>query len=405
MRHIIFSWFVLFSGAIAFADGAPTVHQVSKIPDKIQAQLKDQWGTKKISAIEKAAFFFPHLIEHPIEFVLFGKTAHRVIDLGSATIDLIGGIQKPALLEQAGYKSADSILNPGGDFNDVFSDIASVVKSPEFVNARFSKRIQVCTSNLMSGLSGDLTPYHQIMPAEHVALMIDGGVLETRDPLSSDDLHEALDKGGIACVNIPVMAPESDSLAIEKITCIDSEYRQHFSYDFIRNNCGTYTREITKLAGLGFPIVPNAGVGYFNAENNAEKREYMKAAQLRCETHVDMLRHLFEDLELGHDLTPVETKFLADIPNLSISSDAALQIFVSAARGKNEANRLDVVKLHDSVVLNSYLTDGASSTASIKKSASGMLAKMLRGLDNEAKQWLQTSCPQTAKIIQSLTGQ
>ncbi len=377
----------------AWAEPEISSEQWDSVPKEVQAQILEQWGPKNESSSKKALNFLPRLIGHTVEMIAIGKTTQRLANVGAASVHLVKGFQQKSQLDVAAYKSADSILNPGASLSDLLSDLVGVLKSPVYATSKLSKRIQICTNNLQSSLSNNLTPAHQIMPAEHVAFMIDDGIFETQDPRADRELHNSLDKGGIICLPVPLLKNESESIAIERLNCVNSEYRQRFNYDFLSNNCGTYSLEIARLAGLGYPILPNFGVGIVNEKRSEEKIAALKDTAMACDNHLDFIRLTIFALESGRSLTDAQTTYFNTLPTVALTDDTVLQFFISAARGRNSGNRGFVEHLWRQAYLRSYLLDSSTTKARSKNGAYRRLIEMSRGLDQEALAWIQLANP------------
>ena len=176
---------------------------------------------------------------------------------------------------------------------------------------------------------------HLVDPTLHSAGLIDGRD-ETADPISNGhELADSRPKGGITCVPVPLLRNESESLAIERLRCLDRQFRP--PYSFVRYNCVGYTRDLFGMAGLGYPDLPNAGIGggYF-IPRPAEVAERRRTALETCDGYVAWFQGALRALENGEPLTEAQVRRLPDVREAG--DDLKLQFALSAARGGNPEN-------------------------------------------------------------------
>ncbi|MBS1984213.1 MAG: hypothetical protein JST16_08575 [Bdellovibrionales bacterium] len=269
--------------------------------------------------------------------------------------------------------------------------------------SQLSHRIQLCTSNLASGLSRRLTAAHAINPANHIALYIDGGVYETQDPRATNDLSDASIKGGIHCTPVPILNGEPESIAIERLECVDKHFNT--GYSFATYNCGGYTHDILKMAGLGVAAFENFGIGgEFASRNGKDMKESIRRTTEKCNQHIHSLRKAISTLESGKDAT-LELKTLESV----FSSDARLQLIVSAARNKLQSNREWMEKnvTNSSVTSTPYFKDGRSGEMStFKRGMKKHLEDIVGSIDEDGRVWIKQHYPYLdSEILQKISHQ
>ncbi len=356
--------------------------------------IEKRWGKRHEGYLTKVVKFLPRLTLRPIKYLITGKTVYRTINTATGTVYLAKSASSFAQnehyqslenLEIAGYKYSDSILNPLALANDMVSDAVMTIKSPLYAFSKVSNRVHLCTNNLASSLSWSMTFFHPITPAHHVAVLIDGGVHETKDALAGRELWGSMLKGGIMCSPIPLLDNQSDSVAIERLMCADSNYNS--SYDFFGNNCAGYTRDVLSIAAAGYPGMPNLGVGAeIRVTDNDDKIERTKEG---CDARMENIRQVIYNLEKGVSLDQQLSLFV----RRSFSSDVVLQFYVSAARGKNAYNRNLIAGIYG-------FNPSIYGQFKIKAGMLRFVHETFVHMDPEAYEWLQKVKPEIAELYQ-----
>jgi hypothetical protein len=368
--------------------------------DSLAPSTQKLWFDPDESAGKKATLFAPRLLGRPVFELFKGKTVHRVLNTGMGVeyvAKALDGDQEDGLT-CAGYRSADGLLNPGGTLNDLIADTAFLAKSPTYSTSGLSNRIQVCTENLSTAASSTLTKGHPLDPMMHVGVMIDHGVYGTADPAgSSGMLADALSKGGIRCYPAPNLSNETQSVAIERLECANSNYS--FDYRFMTNNCGSYTADILKIAGLGFPDLPNAGVGLLNRTQKRKRDAEMKKTKDFCDMHMQNFKDAIGALEEGKPLSSDNQSVIKS----AYSDDAKIQLAISASRSNNSTARQFVqsVLKDESGTPNSYFVHDSKDPdfMQVRRPMRKHLQEMFSGLTPNQRQWLSESFPWMAGLL------
>ncbi len=371
--------------------------------DGIEKNTQAIWYAPAETSREKTALLAPRIVLRPFEDVLSSKTLARLGNTGKSLVMGIHGAydRSPAELECAGYVSAEGILNPAAAFVDLVSDVATILKSPTYATDRFSDRIQVCTANLLTENTDSLTIYQQFNPMEHIATMIDGGVYETRDPLLGGDLSFSKSKGGILCRATPIKSNETESIAIERLQCVDRHYRDYFDYDWLLANCGTFTYDILEAAGLDFPDFPNIGLGTFFRTEQKNRSQSMALVKASCDVHVSNVRKIISSVANN---TPIEQSVKDELMEGLLSSDLEFQLAISAAKSTNEENKAFVKKLLKHSFADIYFDDllKARDANAIDTKRIKFLKNLFGKLDDTQTTWLKENFPNVLEIYNTI---
>lgn len=308
--------------------------------------LDQVWGERKESDLARVGLYAPRLVGGALKNVFLGRTAKRVVTTGvagvNAAVGSLEGDQEQVAL--SGYQAADSAVNVLGLGHDMVADIGASVKGVTSATSYTSSRIKVCTTNLMSNIRYKLTYEHFFNPAYHVGNLIDGQYDETADGGAyPDQLRRHADKG-IKCDNVPVLSNEPESIAIERLTCTDTHFE--VDYDFVGYNCAGYTRDVLKVAGLGYPTFLNMGIGSELDLKRIEKglRGQKEEVAAICDDHIAKVRKTILLTSEGRTLpTDLMAHFEArTFRGNRVSADLALQLIILASTSKNEALREQV---------------------------------------------------------------
>jgi succinate dehydrogenase flavin-adding protein (antitoxin of CptAB toxin-antitoxin module) len=443
-----------FNGASAFAMGGPAPKlnkdlaldsskpalQDRQEGGQIQKNLDHLWLGKYEPDWLRALMFLPRLAANDVVYLVTGKTAQRFANNFVVGADIFSGHEQNAL-----ERASETDLNPLAIVQDAVSDGVSLLFSPFSSNGRLSPRLTVCTMNLVSILTGDEPNLlSQINPSMHVSFILDR-FYEGHDPGGGGSfVHSAITSGiGASCEAAPIRDNISESLMAEKLYCADHMYggsgyngiygdftvgptTTHVSYNFFLNNCGGYTKDTLDMAGVGFPTFPNVGIGVDVFGD--QRRGFWDRSKVKCDTHVARIQEAIRELESGTPLTSdlVEyfaqgmgiiqpTHFQGD-PGLAVANDTLLQLMISAARGRNAANRAFIASHIDQTSI-SGLSQGdiylrnftdiyyESDLKTIRGEYKDSLVELFEGADKEALAWLQGAFPLAGELAQNLIAQ
>lgn len=375
------------------------------------------WSRHKENPAVTAALYIPRLVWNLTRQVFTGEIAHRLANLAVGVYQTFR-FGREDHWRKAAYRIADSPANPLALLNGAVSDAGASLKWARYSTGKTTSRIQACTANITSVISTHVTVGHFIMPATHVGVLVDGGAYETSDPQSSGALTDVVKQGGgLVCENVPILSGEPESLAIERLECVDQLYTGQSGYEFGGYNCGGYTKDILKWSGLGFPKFPNMGIGvHFGvgpAEGARRARRLKTQVVEHCDRRIRAIQRALRALERGETLDNDAWNYLMTDSRPSggpvwMSSDVRLQFLVLAARGKNAENRIWIsgwiyrFELY-SKLLDAYYDDTPRGWE-IKKSRRPFLKELFRGLDAEALAWLETVSPEASRLQRRLTG-
>ncbi len=381
---------------------------------RTQDFLEKQWGQGQKNTAAQVALNMLNFPLNVIIHILAEQVASRVINFIYATYNLVRGNSKQAI---AFYQ--DSLVNGPGLLADAISDVGTLVKQFFYASAPTSSRIRLCTTNIV--LPDNLTPDLRYMrasylrfinPMVHVGVIIDQGPhrggYETLDPKSYNYLTKASEAGGdVRCQYVPLMSGESESLAIERLECVDREY-WNAEYGFFAYNCGGYTKDILEWSGLGYALYANLGIGSdFSGKDIKNAESHRQRIAGKCDSHIASIRNIIDALEKGQEMNPASSLFLFK-SSVWFSSDVIAQLTVSAARGKNDLNRVIIVatlgysnsisfkNIEEKFAVYSDNSEGMSSGK--ENTAKLLLREMFRGLDQEALGWLAQTAPLLYKL-------
>ncbi|MBG60900.1 MAG: hypothetical protein CMJ16_10615 [Peredibacter sp.] len=242
--------------------------------------IKNLWGETTESSFESVLQYAPRLMGYTFEDIITSRLSQR------AAKTIIGTARLPFDPTKSAYELSDGLSNIPGVIHDAVSDTVGLIKNVNYASYPKTSRIRLCSSNLVSNLTSEVTPMHLVNPMLHLGVVIDEKLYETTDSLAGRyELRDQVEKGGLVCHNIPIKSYEPVNLAIERLMCIDRGFEQ--SYDFLGYNCGGYTRDVLLMAGLGYPQAINWGVGSEFTIPRHEEDYKSNRAQIRkkCDDH------------------------------------------------------------------------------------------------------------------------
>jgi hypothetical protein len=323
--------------------------------------LKERWGTVVSSEESKHSHHF-----NP--FRIMNRTFDSFVHFGLAVGDLVN-FKKKDHIADATFQFAESFLDPFDLTNDMISDLGAAIKSPRYVKHRMSHRIQVCSGNI--GLTFDFEnnrnyPVDALLyDVYHVGVMVDRD--ETFVDTGGGGLDEIKAKGGLDCSSVPIMSNEPEEVAILRLRYIANNYRP--SYDFMTADCGYFTRS------------------KFWKRRKSDLVDLNKARN-DSTTFIEKLRTVFNELEDG---TVPDVTFDPGELAGALTSDAALQMVISATRGKNPDAQAWVTQNMGSQVL----WEGLSQIHTFGQSPAGkrLYTQMMSGLHPEDLQWVAKDKP------------
>lgn len=352
------------------------------------------WGNKHESTRRKALYFFPRLIGRPLYLLFCGKVSQRLIaslELAYKTIS-----HTPTALD-----IGDTLINPFATLNHLVSDLKGILTIPLYASKQMTSRIKMCTHNLTRNLENKAL--HLLSPADHILLSIDGGNYQTlQGGFNKKTPEEALN-----CIPSFKMRNESDSLAIERLRCVDQS-NYDWDYHIINFNCGTYCRGILNLAGLANPSLANFGIGDGLNYTPSALAAIEKTSKEHCDTKIKILQSILFNLERKLPLTEHELSFIAQYEGKSLATvgrfaaDTILQIILSAAKDERTSNRTHLIgRIHH---LEERFDLYLDANRKVAKRYRSMLKKMFADIiDNRsARTWLATYYPGVETLLSRL---
>lgn len=293
--------------------------------------IKNLWGETTESSFESVLQYAPRLMGYTFEDIITSRLSQR------AAKTIIGTARLPFDPTKSAYELSDGLSNIPGVIHDAVSDTVGLIKNVNYASYPKTSRIRLCSSNLVSNLTREVTPMHLVNPMLHLGVVIDEKLYETTDSLAGRyELRDQVEKGGLVCHNIPIKSYEPVNLAIERLMCIDRGFEQ--SYDFLGYNCGGYTRDVLLMAGLGYPQAINWGVGSEFTIPRHEEDYKSNRTQIRkeCDDHVKNIRSMITKLNKG--IRP--SKELRSI--LSTNTEIGMGLFFQLLILKNKVNNFDL---------------------------------------------------------------
>ncbi len=283
--------------------------------------IKKLWGETTESSFESVLQYAPRLMGYTFEDIITSRLSQR------ATKTIIGTARLPFDPTKSAYELSDGLSNIPGVIHDAVSDTVGLIKNVNYASYPKTSRIRLCSSNLVSNLTSEVTPMHLVNPMFHLGAIIDEKLYETTDSTAgSYELRDQVEKGGLVCHNIPIKSYEPVDLAIERLMCIDRGFEQ--SYDFLGYNCGGYTKDVLLMAGLGFPQAINWGVGTELTLPRHEEDYKNNKAKIRkeCDDHIQNIRSMIFKLNRGIKPTRELQNFLST--NTEIGMGLFFQLLV-----------------------------------------------------------------------------
>lgn len=232
---------------------------------------------------------------------------------------------------------------------DVTTDLTASYQARDLINKRIGSRVQFCTINLSSALTHRINFTEFLNPLNHIAFLIDGHI-ETRDPNAGYIF--ATEPSAALCTQVVIDNEIQERLIIEKLSCINQNYREKFNYHFFRNNCGGFTYDIAKMVGL-IPIgVPNLGIGSHYFRPSVDLIEPIQTeVQNHCEKHINKVFKILHKINSQAEMDVNDEKYLAS--NIrSFSSDLTMELISVLIR--NEKYEL-LIRLIDLIYINYLL--------------------------------------------------
>ncbi len=258
-----------------------------------QDAINNLWNTKS-GKLESTLLYVPRLIQYTVEDIVTSRTSHRIGKTATGTVALTKDTQK------GGYELADSIVNIPGTVHDIASDAVGLTKNIYQAGFKRTNRIQMCSTNLISNLTSKLTPYHFFNPGNHLGVVVDDDLFESTDSMAgSRELRKQNNKGGMVCHNVGIKNEDTIDLAVERLMCIDDYF--YMSYDFLKYNCGGYTKDVLNMSGMTFPQGVNWGVGseFISISKEDAYKQKKKDAMKYCSGYVDQIKRLILKLSNG----------------------------------------------------------------------------------------------------------
>ena len=262
-----------------------------------QHALEKVWGEDKENILEKSLLYLPRLVLYSVDDIVTSRTSHRIVNTVSGAAKLAYDSVK------GGYELADGLVNIPATIHDATADVIGLAKNVRFAASPRSSRIQLCSTNLMSNLTHDLTVGHFVMPSFHLGVVIDKDHYETTDQLAgSAELRDQVSKGGMVCHDVAIESDETESIAIERLLCVDQEFS--YRYDFVNYNCGGYTKTVMNLAGLGYPQHINWGVGAEFVINSTKDsfKDDMSDTKSICDNHINQVKNLIFKIQANQNI-------------------------------------------------------------------------------------------------------
>ena len=241
-------------------------------------------------------------------------------------------------LSRGTYKLANGVTNPGAVANSAVSDVGGLVRGAFQVTSRPSTRVQLCTENFWDAWSQNdrPSPMHFIMPAEHIALMVDGFYPLGND--GADIVTSVRNHNAVACMPADIRSGEPESIAVERLFWIWDHYDDR-PYQFASYNCGGIAEALLHAAGFVSPTFANLGVGAEIPIPSDARRKGLRAFRelaVRSNHHIALVQKLMAEVAAG-TLTDSTSKSILEDPdgiptssNFVPSPDLALDLFAAA---------------------------------------------------------------------------
>ena len=263
-------------------------------------------------------------------------------------------------------------------------------------------------------------------PAVHVAAVIDKAV-STSDPNGGDSIiHNLRKRRGAICTPATLPSDMTESAYIYRLLCANSVYSSNAKYQFFGYNCGGYTRDILNWTGSDMTTVPNFGLGAQLqlpfAKHQKSRRDSKSSVVNSCNDRLTFFLQTALIMESGKTLSEAHSRELAEPMRLwgFADQDIALQLIISAARGKNAKNfqfitdKLTyffsggVVGSFSNYLISGWdfktgnIKDTPEKPLRIRPEVKDMLRGMMVGLDPESKEWLSKKFPVLKIILNQL---
>ena len=360
---------------------------------------KTLWSPEPQSRTQKALLFVPRLLEKSVETLFESKLIKRAantvrIPITFATRGLQAGL----------HVIPESPLNALATVNEALDDVGSISKIPHSAGGFTTNRVQVCTVTLGVGKYDDFRPRTLISPAEHVGTLVDMGY-DLADPRGEGILLHAMRVGsGIRCKSPSVLRDSSESVAIERLSCIARQYVAKTGYQFLTYNCGGFQKDTLTWAGMTYPTFPDAGIGnttlFFPPK---ERDEWGPKFTRECDEHIQRITAMIAAAENGKTWTEADVDHIFESRSYR-SDDLRLQLWVTAARGGNTANRENLVRADrvKSDLPESHFEAYFDERGRIKPSLKAHLTQLIGVLSREQLEWLEKYLSPAASVYRTL---
>ena len=228
---------------------------------------------------------------------------------------------------------------------------------------------------------------------------------------------------------------QSDSLAIEKLHCMRRNYTGIVDdawafWRLYEYNSNAFSRDRLSFAGLGYPVLPQVGIGLDYFDRDLVKRPQLDQAKAFCAHRMRNITELIGLLETGtpvpeelkayfeinwvagdaiDDSTPVSKPTrTVRLSRLDVTTDTYTQLIISAARGKNHQNRGYLTKnamdrsneWYPGRVY--YEVDPETGFRELRDDAVEHLDEMFQDVDREALDWIGKSFPDIFQLYEDV---
>ncbi|MDA8794061.1 hypothetical protein N9N67_12500 [Bacteriovoracaceae bacterium] len=324
------------------------------------------------------------------------ETTQRMSRIGESGIYLIQGATRKdkALLKKAGYRLMDGPTNVLGVTDGIISDTAAIASLFKNSIYKHTYRIKLCSLNILNLIKNNKPTFSHltlpINPIKHIGYVIDKS-WETTDPYGGG-LIDSKETTGSFCAPAPLIGNESASMAIERLSCLNSEF--YSTYSFLQFNCGGYTRILGKYSGVGFEKFNNLGIGnvsFFPHQDKNENREEVKVAANYCNEDINnKLTNLYK-LASGIDIKDIEFDTLFYFSTHDLTLQTLVLLSLNNPQYQRRQSFLSSIKNHTyelKKILSYYLKDKNQKKIIKTKQLKKFIRSVTQDLDESAKNWL-----------------
>jgi hypothetical protein len=288
--------------------------------------------------------------------------------------------------------------------NEAIDDVGSIVKTPLSAGGFTTNRIQVCTVTLGIGKLDEFRPRTLISPATHVGTLVDM-TYDLADPRGEGILLHAMRVGsGVRCKSPSVLRDTSESVAIERLSCIARQYVHKTDYHFFTYNCGGFQRDTLGWAGMTYPTFPDAGIGNTLVFSPPKERDEWGPKFARdCDKHIHRISAIIAAAENGRTWNDADIDHISESRGYR-SDDLRLQLWVTAARGGNSANRENLIRADrvKSDLPESHFDGYFDEEGRIKHTLKAHLTQLMGVLSRDQLEWLQQNLSPAAAVYRGL---